>query len=105
MTQVLKEANKLDERRIKNTTSLDQLIRRVTKDLGIKFRELISLKRDQKISYARAIISYLAAIELRYTGVKIAQTLRLSGKSVSRCIERGKKVLGNDQRILKISFA
>jgi len=38
-----------------------------------------------------AIISYLAAIELRHSCAKIASELRLSEKSVSRCIEREEK--------------
>jgi len=75
------------------------LIHRVTKDIGIEIEELTSSKRGKKISYARALISYLAAMELRYSGVEIARALRLSGKSVSRCIERGKFLVDNHQRI------
>ncbi len=69
-------------------------------------------KRKPKISNTRAIISYLAAIELGYTGAKIASELRLSEKSVSRClprrsrrsywgIERGQKFLDNDKELLE----
>ena len=100
VAEVLEEANELEERRIKNKISLDELVNRVSKDIGIEFKELISFKRDRKVSYGRAIISYLGAIELGYTGVKIAEALRLSEKSVSRCIEKGKQILDNDQRIL-----
>ena len=111
VAKALEEANELGERRAKSMISLDEIIKRVTTEIGSDYKELISFKRDKRLSNARAIISYLAAIELGYTGVKIADTLRLSGKSVSRClprrsgrsywgIERGKKIVDNDRRIL-----
>ena len=100
VAKALEEANELGERRAKSMISLDEIIKRVTTEIGADYKELISFKRDKRLSNARAIISYLAAIELGYTGVKIADTLRLSGKSVSRCIERGKKIVDNDRRIL-----
>jgi len=81
--------------------SLDELIKRVCKNTRISTKDLLSSKRKSKISNTRAIISYLAAIELRYTGAKIASELRLSEKSVSRCIERGQKLLDNDKGLLE----
>ena len=54
----------------------------------------------QKISDTRAIISYLAGMELRNSGKEIAEYLQLSEKSVSRCIGRGKKLFDNDERLL-----
>ncbi|MBW1717526.1 MAG: transposase [Deltaproteobacteria bacterium] len=100
VVQALKGANELHERSIKCWISLDELIKRVSKDRKIDTKDLISSKRKQEISNTRAIISYLAAIELRYSGAKIALALRLSEKSVSRCIERGKKLLDMDKKLL-----
>jgi putative transposase len=97
---VLKEANELEERRVKNKISLAELIERVAKDSKIDTKELLSSKRNQKISNARAIISYLAVIELKHTGTNIARALRLSGKSVSRCVGKGKKIIDSDQGLL-----
>jgi len=37
---------------------------------------------------------------LRNSGTSIASQLRLSEKSVSRCIERGKKLLDKDEKLL-----
>ena len=76
------------------------MTRRVTKDKGVDLKELISSKRTEKISNARAIISYLAGMELKNSGKEIAEYLHLSEKSVSRCIERGKKLLDNDEKLL-----
>ena len=101
VVQALKAANELHERSIKHKISLDELIKKVSKDRRIDTKDLISSKRNQKISKARAIISYLAAIELRYSGVKIASALMLSEKSVSRCIGRGKKLLDNNKELLE----
>jgi len=97
----LKEANELHERSIKHKISLGELIEKVRSDIGIDIKELLSSKRKREISNARAIISYLAAIELRYSGAKIATALKLSEKSVSRCIERGEKMLDNDKQMYK----
>ncbi len=101
MIQALKEANELHERSIKHKISLGELIEKVRSDIGIDIKELLSSKRKREISNARAIISYLAAIELRYSGAKIATALKLSEKSVSRCIERGEKMLDNDKQMYK----
>lgn len=98
--QALDKANELFERSVNTPISLGELIRRVTKDRKIDLEDLLSSKRTQEISNTRAIISYLAAIELRNTGTMIASHLRLSEKSVSRCIERGKKLLDKDEKLL-----
>jgi len=100
----LNRADELDERSVKHQISLDELISKVTTDRRIDFKDLLSYKRTRKISDTRAIISYLAAVELRNSGAKIASKLGLSEKSVSRClprssgrwywgIERGQKLL------------
>ncbi len=110
VVQALKEANELHERSIKHSISLAELIEKVSHNIGIDIKELLSSKRKQEISNARAIISYLAAIELRYSGAKIAAALKLSEKSVSRClprrsgrsywgIDRGRKILDNDKQM------
>jgi len=101
VVQALKGANELHERSIKSRISLTELIKRVSKDRNIDLKDLISSKRKKDISNTRAIISYLAAIELRHSGAKIASELRLSEKSVSRCIERGKKLVDNDKKLLE----
>ena len=104
VVQALKRANELHERSIKSRISLNELIKRVSKDRNIDLKDLISSKRKKDISNTRAIISYLAAIELRHSGAKIASELRLSEKSVSRCIERGKKLVDNDKKLLVLEY-
>ena len=76
------------------------MIRRVTRDRKVDSKDLLSSKRTQAISNTRAIISYLAVIELRNSGKEIAAYLNLSEKSVSSCIERGKKLLDKDENLL-----
>ncbi|RZB29811.1 MAG: hypothetical protein SRB1_02091 [Desulfobacteraceae bacterium Eth-SRB1] len=101
VVQALKRSNQLHERSINPLISSKQLIKRVSKDKNIDLKDLISSKRKKDISNARAIISYLAAIELRHTGAKIALELKLSEKSVSRCIERGKILVDNNKELLE----
>ena len=55
---------------IKSRISLTELIKRVSKDRNIDLKDLISSKRKKDISNTRAIISYLAAIELKHSGAK-----------------------------------
>jgi len=98
--QALDKANETFERGFRPPISLDELTRRVTKDQGVDMEELVSSKRTEKISKARAIISYLAEMELKNSGKEIAKHLHLSEKSVSRCVERGKKLLGNGSKPL-----
>jgi len=98
--QSLDKANERFERGFHRPVFLDELTRRVTKDQGVDMKELVSSKRTEKISKARAIISYLAGMELKNSGKEIAEYLHLSEKSVSRCVERGKKLLDNDSKLL-----
>ena len=65
--QALDKANQLFERGFNTPISLDELIKRVTKDRGVDLKDLVSSKRTQKMSNTRAIISYLAAMELPAT--------------------------------------
>jgi len=99
--QALDKADEVFERGFRPPISLDELTRRVIKDREVDLKELISSKRTEKISNTRAIISYLAAIELKNSGKKIAGYLNLSEKSVSRCVDRGKKLLDNDDKLLE----
>jgi putative transposase len=96
----LNRADELFEGSVKSPISLDELIRKVTQDRNIDLKDLLSYKRTRELSDTRAIISYLAAIELKNSGTKIASQLRLSEKSVSRCIERGKNLLDKDENLL-----
>jgi chromosomal replication initiation ATPase DnaA len=101
VSAILQEANELEERKTDYGVGLDELIMRVTGDIGIDIEDLLSSKREQKISYARAIISYLAAVKLGYNGTSLAKVLRMSRKSVSRSIKRGKQLLDNNQKMLE----
>ncbi|MEA3385292.1 MAG: transposase [Thermodesulfobacteriota bacterium] len=101
VSAILQDANELEERKTNYGIGLDELIMRVTGDIGIDMEDLLSSKREQKISNARAIISYLAAIKLGYNGTSLAKVLRMSRKSASRSIKRGKKMLDNNPKMLE----
>ena len=101
VSAILQEANELEERKTDYGVGLDELIMRVTGDIGIDIEDLLSSKREQKISYARGIISYLAAVKLGHNGTSLAKALRMSRKSVSRSIKRGKKILDNSPKMIE----
>ena len=93
VAQVLEEANELEERRIKNKISLEELLQKVSADMEIELKELMSPSRRTKISMARAIVSYWAVREMGYPGIEIGRILNLSGPGVTKCVVRGKKIL------------
>ena len=74
VAQVLEEANELEERRIKNKISLEELLQKVSADMEIELKELMSPSRRTKISMARAIVSYWAVREMGYPGMEIAES-------------------------------
>ena len=99
VAQVLEEANELEERRIKNKISLEELLQKVSADMEIELKELMSPSRRTKISMARAIVSYWAVREMGYPGIEIGRILNLSGPGVTKCVARGKKILDNDEKL------
>ena len=99
VTQVLEEANELEERRIKNKISLEELLQKVSADMEIELKELMSPSRRTKISMARAIVSYWAVREMGYPGIEIGRILNLSGPGVTKCVVRGKKILDNNEKL------
>ena len=47
------------------------------------------------VAGAHLKVCYLAVEELGYTGVQVGRELNISGKGVSKCMERGKKIIDN----------
>ena len=99
VAQVLEEANELEERRIKNKISLEELLQKVSADMEIELKELMSPSRRTKISMARAIVSYWAVREMGYPGIEIGRILNLTGPAVTKCVERGKKILDENEEL------
>ena len=99
VANVLEEANEFVERRTKYNISLAELIQRVCRRFRTEPRDLISPSRRRQLSKARAVVSYLAVHELGYSGVQVGRELKISGKGVSMCVERGRKILDNPEVI------
>ena len=87
---VIKKANELLDERAEFNLTLDELVSRVCSRFGIMFDELVSKNRRRRLSQARAAVSYLAVDKLGYTGEDVARLLKVSGRSISNCRERGK---------------
>jgi hypothetical protein len=51
------------------------------------------------LSQARGVVCYLAVDELDYMGDDVARSLRISGRGVSDCRERGRKILDKPEII------
>jgi len=91
--KILAESNEIYEMKTRNRISLDDLILKVATNVDLDMEDLKSSKRNRKVSYARAVISYLAVNQLRCSASEVARKLRISGMGVGKCVDRGKKTL------------
>jgi hypothetical protein len=96
---LIKDANEVLDQTAKFDISLDELISRVCAKREIKVKDLISKSRKRYLSQARAEVCYLAVDELGYRGDDVARSLRISGRGVSDCRQRGMKILDNTEII------
>jgi hypothetical protein len=90
--EILQESNELYEMKTRNRISLDDLILKVSTNVDLDMEDLKSSKRNRKVSYARAVISYLAVNHLGRNASEVARKLRISGMGVGKCVDRGKKI-------------
>ena len=99
VANVMKDANEVLDQIAKFDISLVELISRVCAKFGIRVKDLVSKSRKRQLSQARGVVCYLAVDELGYSGDDVARRLRISGRGVSDCRERGKKILDNPKII------
>ena len=95
VSNVMKDANEALDQTAKFDISLDELISRVCTKFEIRVKELVSKSRKRYLSQARGVVCYLAVDELGYSGDDVARSLRISGRGVSDCRQRGMKILDN----------
>ena len=100
VSNVLRQANELKDRKEVYKVDLEELVARVAQNTGIEIEDLLSLKRERRISYARGIVCYLAVLKLGYELSEVGKVLGISRKGVSRCMRRGEKSLDNDGKIM-----
>jgi len=99
VANVIKDANEVLDQTAKFDISLDELISRVCAKFEIRVKDLVSKSRKRYLSQARGVVCYLAVDELGYSGDDVARSLRISGRGVSDCRERGKKILDKPEII------
>jgi hypothetical protein len=99
VSDVLHQANELQGRKQDYKVNLEELVKRVSHDTDIEIQDLLSSKRERRISHARGIVCYLAVLKLGYELSEVGKMLGISRKSVSRCIRRGEKSLDNENEI------
>ena len=96
---IMKKANELMDDRVKFSISLQDLVSKACSRFEITFDELASRRRKRNLSQARAVLCYLAVDKLGYSGENMARTLRISGRGVSDCRDRGEKILDSPEII------
>ena len=99
VANVIKDANEVLDQTAKFDIPLDELISRVCAKLEIRVKDLMSKSRKRCLSQARGVVCYLAVDELGYRGDDVARSLRISGRGVSDCRERGREILDKPEII------
>jgi putative transposase len=78
---ILKEAEKHEERKSKGV-SLDKLMIRISKDMGINRESITVGGRSRKISRARAVLAYIWVRYLGRSGYALAKALGVSPQAI-----------------------
>ena len=99
VSDVLHQANELEGRKQGYKVDLEELVKRVSDNTDIELQDLLSSKRERRISHARGIVCYLSVVKLGYNLSEVGKMLGVSRKSVSRCIRRGEKSFDNEDEI------
>ncbi len=79
--------------------TIEELLEKVSKETGIGAKDIISGSRRHVVSNARAVLAYMAVREMGHTGSELGHMLDISGPAVSKCVERGKIILNNKERL------
>lgn len=80
-------------RRQSNILNLDDLLARVAGFFALQKEELCRRGRRNRQADARELLCFLAVRELRYSGVKVAEKLKMGVPSVSRAVGRGERLV------------
>ena len=67
--------------------------------VSLKMDALKSSRRNEKITEARAIISFLAVNQLGMSATAVADKLGITGMAVGKCADRAEKRLDTQQII------
>ena len=101
VAKVIKEIEERDEKVASGLIALPDLIHNVSEQTGMSKEAPVSKSRDQAVSSARTIISFLAAKKLGYTQSEIKNHLKISRIGVRNCIIRGEKMVDRCEKIWK----
>ena len=99
VANVMKDADEVLDQGTRFNISLDEVIYMVCAKFEIRVNDLLSKSRKRYLSRAREVICYVAVDELGYNGDDVTRKLRISGRGVSDCRERGKKILDRPEII------
>ncbi|MBI5444767.1 MAG: transposase [Deltaproteobacteria bacterium] len=80
--------------------SLDELLRRVSKALGLETSRVLRRSTLETVADARGLFGYLAVARLGYRGTEVGAVLGLSRSGTSKAVERGRqKALAEPARV------
>jgi hypothetical protein len=79
--------------------TIEGLIEKVSNETGIDAKDILSGSRRHVVSNARAVLAYMAVREMGHRGSELGDVLGISEPAVSKCVERGKIILDNKERL------
>jgi len=75
---------------------LDALLRAACEHYDLTLAELRSGSKQPRIARARAVVAWIAVVELRVSGRRIAEALGVTPPAVSSALTRGRRAAGED---------
>ena len=99
VAEALQKAGESFEAQSGTRPPLEALIDTVSKAFGVSSEQLKSRSRKRAILQARSVFACVAVRNHSYHGVEVAEVLSLSSPTVSRIVENGENILGNNRKL------
>ena len=76
-----------------NKVRIEEIMKHVEKDSGVRFEEIMSKSQTRRIVKARAMYCYLAKERCGVNGAQLMKQLRLTSGAISQLVYKGRKLL------------
>ena len=96
---VLSGSDDIERSKTLRKIPLSELVKKISSLLETEYDEVLSGNRRQKNCRARDLISFVASKSMGYKFNEIAGILDIHPVTVGRCVDKGKKLVDNDDGI------
>ncbi|MDD4402348.1 MAG: helix-turn-helix domain-containing protein [Desulfitobacteriaceae bacterium] len=102
VAQVIRNKDELEKKRLEKRIPIEKIIDEIAIYFDIERNQLISSRRQKKVSMARSLISFFAVEMMRFSRADVAKALNISRASVSKALVRGKELVDCDQNLMNL---